>query len=224
MTEAADSGGMGGADFDATAVMAQLQRLARLDTTVFDEVRSAESQTIPAVVVSAVSILLGSLGAYLWLIVDNPFGGFDLDHVQAILRVLLLGTAVTFAMWVAWALITQVVLLNLYNVTADRMALLRCIGFATAPAAVMLLVAIPSLSFGIGLVAIVAWFVLTNYAIQAAAPNAAPNQVVISNLAGFLVFAVVLALLADAAALASGVFVHVADISEYIDIPRSIFG
>ena len=95
------------------------------------------------------------------------------------------------------------------------MALLRCMGFAAAPAGLMLLILIPSLSLGIGLGVLVAWFVLTNYAVQAAAPSATANQVVMANMAGFLVFAVLLAILADASGMAPGVFVHGADLSEY---------
>jgi len=71
---------------------------------------------------------------------------------------------------------------------------------------------IPVLSFGLALAALVAWFALSSYAVQSAAPGATPKQAVVANLGGFLVFALVLAILADIAGMAPGVFVHGADI------------
>lgn len=210
----------GSTEFSADALMGQIQRLARLDTTVFDEVRDAQSQTIPAVVVVVVAIVLSALGGWLWLAIE--FDGLDTGRV--LLRELVLGSVFALALWAVWVLVTQVVLLNMFNVEADRMALLRCMGFAAAPAALMLLILIPSLSFGIGLIALMAWFVLTNYAVQAAAPNAGANQVVMANMAGFAVFAIVLSILADTAGMAPGVFVHGAEISEYVNFGSFSFG
>lgn len=203
--------------FDANAVLGQLRRLARLDTTVFDEVRDASKQTIPAAVVMVLGIVLAGVGGWLWLAIE--FDGLDTGKI--LIKELLLGSAFAVALWVAWALITQVVLLNAFSVEADRMALLRCMGFAAAPAALMLLMLIPTLSFGIGATSLVAWFVLTNYAIQSAAPSATGNQVLISNMAGFFVFALVLSILADIEGLAPGVFAHAADLNAYFSFSIS---
>ena len=209
----------GSSEFSADALMGQIQRLARLDTTVFEEVRDAQSQTLPAIVVVVVGIVLSTLGGWLWLAIE--FDGLDTGRV--LLRELVLGSVFALALWAVWVLVTQVVLLNMFNIEADRMALLRCMGFAAAPAALMLLILIPSLSFGIGLVALMAWFVLTNYAVQAAAPNAEANQVVMANMAGFAVFAIVLSILAHTAGMAPGVFVHGAEISEYVNFGSITF-
>ena len=114
---------MGG--FDGGAIVGQIQRLTRLDTSVFDEVRDAESQTIPAVIVVVGSIVLSALGGWFWLAIE--FNGLDTGKI--IVNEVLFGSIIAIALWVAWALITQVVLLNLSGVEADRMALLRCMAF-----------------------------------------------------------------------------------------------
>lgn len=156
------------------------RRLARLDATVFEEVRDAESQTLPAILVLVVSVVLSAIGGWLWLVIE--FSGLSSGDI--LVKEVLLGSILALGLWGAWALVTQTVLLSVYGVEADRMALVRCMGFASAPAALMLLLLIPSLSFGIGLGSLVAWFVRTKYAIQAAAPSASSNHVVVANLAG----------------------------------------
>jgi hypothetical protein len=203
--------GPGGQALDFGAILGRIQRLARLDTTVFDEVRDAASETIPAFAVVIASTLLSAIGVWLWLTLE--FEGFEV--AQVILKLVVLGTAVTVGAWALWAFVTQTVLLNVFGVQADRMALFRCMGYAAAPASGMLLMLLPTIGLGIGIAATVAWFTLTNYAIQAAAPSARPNQVVLSNIAGFLVFAVLMALLADATAWSPGLFIYGANISEY---------
>jgi len=209
--QGAQSSGQGNQALDVGAIVGRIQRLARLDTTVFDEVRYAASETIPALAVVIGSTLLSAIGVWLWLTLE--FDG--LDAGQVILKLVVLGTAVTVGAWALWALVTQVVLLNVFGVQADRMSLIRCMGYAAAPAGGMLLMLFPTIGLGIGIAATVAWFTLTNYAIQAAAPAARPNQVVLANIAGFLVFALLMALLADATAWSPGLFIYGASLSEY---------
>ncbi|MQA00990.1 MAG: hypothetical protein GEU80_17025 [Dehalococcoidia bacterium] len=188
---------------DPGAILDRVMRLSRLDTSVFDEVRDREGETIPALIVMAVSIFLSSLGGFLWVMVE-----FDTDDAGWYLtRMVLLGTVFSIGLWLAWALIVQAIVAGA-NVTVDRMAVVRCMGYAAAPAALMVLMLVPTLSFGIALVAVVAWFVLTNYAIAAAAPGASVSQVLRANLAGFAVWAIVLAILADQEYWASGIFAH----------------
>ena len=202
--QGAQSSGQGNQALDVGAIVSRIQRLARLDTTVFDEVRNAASETIPALAVVIGSTLLSAIGVWLWLTLEVD----GLDTAQVILKLVILGTAVTVGAWALWALVTQVVLLNVFGVQADRMSLIRCMGYAAAPAAAMLLMLVPTIGLGIGIAATVAWFTLTNYAIQAAAPAARPNQVVLANIAGFAVFAVLMALLADTTGWSPGLFIY----------------
>ena len=202
--QGAQSSGQGKQALDVGAIVGRIQRLARLDTTVFDEVRDAASETIPAFAVVISSTLLSAIGVWLWLTLE--FDGVDV--AQVILKLVLLGTAVTVGAWALWALVTQIVLLNVFGVQADRMSLIRCMGYAAAPAGGMLLMLLPTIGLGVGIAATAAWFMLTNYAIQAAAPAARQNQVVLSNVAGFLVFAVLMALIADATGWSPGLFIY----------------
>ena len=50
---------------DPNVILNKILRLARLDTTVFDEVRDDVNELIPAMIVAAVSALLAGLGATL---------------------------------------------------------------------------------------------------------------------------------------------------------------
>jgi multisubunit Na+/H+ antiporter MnhF subunit len=80
-------------------------------------------------------------------------------------------------------------------------------GYAAFPFSLSLLMFIPGLSFGIALAAIVLWFVMSTYAVQAAS-NAPSDRVVMANAIGFIVFAVFMALIARQSGLTTGVFVN----------------
>ena len=51
---------------DPNVVLNRLMRLARLDTTVFEEVRDDANETIPAIVIAVASCFLSGLGLFLW--------------------------------------------------------------------------------------------------------------------------------------------------------------
>ena len=142
-----------GQQWDVGAAAERIRRLARFDTTVFDEVRDEPGQTLPAVAIVLAGVLLAALGGWLWLWIE-----FDrLDTGRIIIREFLIGTIFAVLMWAVWVLIAELVLVQAYGLQVSRWALMRCMGYAAAPAALMLLVLIPSLSFGIGLVALAAW-------------------------------------------------------------------
>ena len=200
-----------GQQWDVGAAAERIRRLARFDTTVFDEVRDEPGQTLPAVAIVLAGVLLAALGGWLWLWIE-----FDrLDTGRIIIREFLIGTIFAVLMWAVWVLIAELVLVQAYGLQVSRWALMRCMGYAAAPAALMLLVLIRSLSFGIGLVALAAWWALSGHAIRAAVPTATPAQVSVANLAGFALFTLVLSVLAHQAGMAPGVFVHAGGVGEY---------
>ena len=51
---------------DPNVILGRVLRLARLDTSVFDEVRDDQNETIPAVIIAAISALLAGIGSFLW--------------------------------------------------------------------------------------------------------------------------------------------------------------
>jgi hypothetical protein len=75
-------------------------------------------------------------------------------------------------------------------------------------------------------VALVLWFVMSTYAVQSTT-SASSDKVVMSNAVGFLVFAVVMGILAGASGMTTGAFAsdnHAQQEGKYIkaDIPSSL--
>ncbi len=198
---------------DVGELLGRVRRLARFDTHIFEEVRDDPAQTVPALLVVVAAVFLSGIGGWLWLVVED-FPGLSTSKV--LVKEVLLGTLWTVLLWAVWVVVADAVLAQLSGARTNRQALIRTMGFAAAPGAMALLMLIPSVSLGVGVVALVAWFSFSNYALQAVAPQAQPSQIVIANGAGFLVFAVVLALLADSVSQAPGVFVYGADRGEYL--------
>jgi hypothetical protein len=192
---------------DFNLVLNRLMRLAQLDTSPFDEVRDDQRETLPAVLIVVVGALLAGLGAFIWLLFEKPDGPIDVDFVNVLLYIWLLGTVVTVIMWAVWVGVTAVVLQNFYKEPIDMMALFRTMGYASFPFAISLFMLIPYLSMGIGIVALVAWFVLSIFAVQAAS-GADSGKVIKATLAGFIVFAVILGLFARATGISTGLFLH----------------
>jgi hypothetical protein len=191
---------------DPNIIMNRIMRLAKLDTSPFDEVRDDQRETVPAIVIVAVSALLASLGATLWLLLSKP-DGLSLDWGHVILKIWLLGTIITVIMWAVWVAVTAVFLSSFYKEQAEIPVLMRTMGYAAFPFALSILMLLPFLSFGIGVVALAIWAVLSTFAVQAAT-TADSDRVIKANLVGFLVFAVLLSIFARGVGISSGVFVN----------------
>ncbi len=80
-----------GQQWDVGAAVERIRRLARFDTTVFDEVRDEPGQTLPAAAIVVVGVLLAALGGWLWLWIE--FDGLDTGRI--IIREFLIGTIFT---------------------------------------------------------------------------------------------------------------------------------
>lgn len=191
---------------DPNIIFGRLVRLAKLDTSVFDEVRDDPKETLPAVAIVAISALLAGIGAWLWLTLVKPFGGLDIDFVNILLFIWLLGTILTVGAWALWVGVTWLVLQNVYKEQVEFQTLLRTMGYAAFPFAFSILMAIPALSMGFALVPLVGWFVLSIFAVQAAS-GAESDRVIKANLAGFLACCLLLGLFARGFGIATGVFV-----------------
>jgi len=177
---------------DMQSLMSRLMRLIRLDTTVFDEVRLDASTTLPSLIVAAVSIFLSGIGGWLWWVIASDFNTGSGD---ILLKSAVLGSVFAFGLWIAWVLITYVLLTQMFRAQADIQQLMRTMGMAMVPLALTVLMLVPEVSFGIGVAAIALTFGLSTMAVQAAT-NASPAQVLIANIAGLAVWAVVLTILA----------------------------
>jgi len=179
----------------------RLMRLARLDTTVFDEVRLDPAATIPSVIVAVAATFLAGLGGWLWWSMQD-FG----DKGKVLMQSMVLGSLFSIALWVAWVLIVYVLLTQVFRAQADVQQLVRVMGLAAAPLALSVLMFIPAADFGIGLASIALFFGLSTIAVQAAT-NASAGTVLVCNAAGFAVWAIVLGfLVTDSSYFAPGLF------------------
>ena len=169
---------------------ARLARLARFDRDVLNEVRHDPGAMVPAVVVAVGSMLLYGVGGWLWW-VRADFS----DAGTLFLKSVLIGTLFAVALWLVWLLVVYLVLLQLARVMVPVDQLLRGAGFATTPLAVGLLMVVPGVSFGVGILALGGWLLLTQVVIERCAPRAG-GVATLANLAGFGVWLAVMSLLA----------------------------
>jgi hypothetical protein len=189
-----------------------LGRLIRLDLTVFDDVKDNAAATAPALAVVAAASLLAGLGSWLWWVFEIDFpAGADEKNLEAFWKTFILGGIFMMALWVLWVYISAMILSRVFRAGADMNQMMRTMGLAFAPMAISFLVVIGMLAVPFGGFAVATTLLLTNVAIQATT-DAEPGQVILSNLAGFAVFAIVLGILANSAqiydtgGLAPGIF------------------
>ncbi|HEX5368864.1 MAG TPA: YIP1 family protein [Dehalococcoidia bacterium] len=178
---------------DLQEVITWLKRLVNLDTRVFDEIRTNPTATIPGALVAFVSILIAGLGGWLWWVVEKYPNKQDIFVHSAIF-----GSIFGFVLWAfVWLGLVYVVLTQFFRERAYVEQLLRVMGLAASPLALMGLMFIPEISFAIGLAALVLAFGLTNIAIRSVT-SADPARVMVANLLGFFVWCAALTLLAKA--------------------------
>jgi hypothetical protein len=162
----------------------RIGRLARLDTSVFDEVRDDPRELVPALVIAGISCLLAGLGSWLWweLAWDAP------TPDDLVVRTFILGSIFLAALYFVWIVIVYVVLAQFFKTSADLNSLIRTMGYAGVALAPSLLACLPVIYPLFFLLPIALLIIMTIYAVQACT-SAEPNQVIIANLIGFSVFA-----------------------------------
>jgi len=198
---------------DLAILTDRLLRLFRLDTSVFEEVRRDPMATIPAVFVVAVSTVLAGVGGWLWWVVQD-FG----DNGKVFVHSVILGSVFSVALWIVWLLVAWVILTQVFREEADWQQMLRTMGMAAAPLALSAALFIPGIDVGVGLASVALFFGLTTIAIQAVTP-ANPARVLVANLGGFAVWAIVLGLLVTSDSfLAPGIFLFDAPSEALSDI------
>ncbi len=172
-------------DVDTREVVAWLRRLVYLDTTVFEDVRSIPTATIPSVAIVTAATFIAGFGGWLWWSVEK-LG----DSTDILIHSAILGSLIAIALWgIAWLGIVYVMLTQVFRERAYVEQLLRVMGLAAAPLALMGLMLIPGLSLGIGVAALALTFAMTGIAISSVT-TANQGQVLAANLLGFFVWAV----------------------------------
>lgn len=174
----------------AVLTVRRIRRLGVLDLSVLDEVGTDPRATLPSLAIAGGSMLMLGVGGWLWWIASG-LG----DSRTVLIKSVLIGSLFSLALWLAWLLVVYIVLHRLTDVTINVERLVRAAGMASAPLALGLLMAVPMISFGVGLVAVGTWALTTQAAIERATGlNGRP--VVIANAAGFAVWAIAMSLLA----------------------------
>src|SRR3972149_4970758 len=125
-----------------------LGRLLRLDLSVLDEIRSQPPATTAAVgVVLAASVLAG-VGSWLWaLFVEAP-----VPAGKVFIKSLLLGSIIQTMVWFLWVYLTYQVLVRAYGARTTFAELIRTMGFAFAPVALSVLIAITVFAVPFGVI------------------------------------------------------------------------
>jgi len=177
---------------DPNVVLNRVARLARLDTTVFEEVRDDPNETIPAVIIAAISSLLAGLGAFLWWQVVSS----DVDLDGLFVNTVILGTIFLLLMYGVASLVIYVVMAQLYRVQADIMSLLRVMGYASIPLAASILMLVPIIWPVFAILPIAALLVMMIYAVQSVT-GAESDEVVVASLIGLAVLVLVCGLIAN---------------------------
>lgn len=179
---------------DPNIIFNRIVRLARLDTSVFDEVRDDVNETIPAIIIAVVSAFLAGLGSLLWWSLV-PNSSYADSAGNKVLDTFILGSIFLVALYGVAALIVYVVLVQLYKVQLDLLSLVRVLGYAALPMAGSLLMFIPAIWPVFAIVPLALLVIAMIYAVQAAS-GADSTQVVVATIAGFSVMVLVLGLIA----------------------------
>lgn len=168
---------------------ALVRRAVLLERDAWAELRDNGAYTALAAALAAVAVVLGGIGAFLWGEINfqsTPDGWF-VDTV-------ILGTVFSILLLLAWAAVIYVMMVQVFRVTVAPDALFRVFAVALLPLALGLLVFIPELNFWIGLSSIIVTFCLITYALETAFAMS-QMRAFLATMAGFTVFAIVLALL-----------------------------
>ena len=192
-------------------VAAWLGRISRFDLSVFDEARDHESATLPALLVATAASFLAGLGSWLWWVFqDFPNKG------EVFLKSFILGSILQVGAWFLWVYVVYSLLARTFGSVGTAQQLVRTMGLAFAPMALSFFVLISVLSVPFGVIAVGSTLLLSNVAIQRTS-SARPEQVTLANFLGFVVFAIVMGILANVAevldlgGLAPGIFFFVLD-------------
>ncbi len=192
------------APFDWRRAFSLHRRLLAGDLGVIAEVSRNESDTRPALVVLTLGVLVASLGAWLWVVIES--GGQSITGPA--IHVLLLGSFVSLIAWGIWLGLTWHALRSIFTVNVDLPTLMRPMALVGGFAVWQFFMLAGPASFALGLIVTIVGVLLTILAVRAAAPEADDRAAITSVGIGFGVYALMLSLLADLAGVASGLFVH----------------
>ena len=155
-----------------------------------------------ALVFALAAMVAFAFGGWLWWLTSG-LG----DPRATLTKTLTVGAPFSFALWIAWLVVSIAVVQRLGRTLVPVDRLLREAGLACWPLFLALGMAIPAVPFGVGMVAIGGWVAATQAALARVA-GCTGRGVLAANLAGFALWCVVMSLLASGDhAIAPGPFV-----------------
>lgn len=155
-----------------------------------------------ALVFALVAMVALAFGGWLWWLTSG-LG----DPRATLTKTLTIGVPFSFALWIAWLVVSIAVVQRLGRTLVPVDRLLREAGLACWPLFLALGMAVPAVSFGVGILAIGGWVAATQAALARVAGRTG-RGILAANLAGFALWCVVMSLLASGEhAIAPGPFV-----------------
>ncbi len=145
----------------------------KLDVATFESIEHDQNATAESAIVVAIVALLGGIGNFL----DTGMTG------------LIYGVVLAFVTWILWSAVTFVVGTKLFGGKADLGEMLRVLGYAQAPGALNLLVAIPILGGFIGFIALI-WTLVVGVVAVRQGLDFSTGKAVITVIIGFFVVAI----------------------------------
>lgn len=198
--------GVSGALTHLRRSMQLLRRLLRGELEVLREVADNPADTRAALLLVALTALAAGLGAWFWM----ALAADGASVVGGALRLVALGGIAGVAAWALSVGASWWALRRICDVRIEFLRLARPLALAGAVGIAQLALLFVPISFAIGLATVVAWFLMSAAAVRAAAPGLDDRSTYIAVGAGFGVWTIFLSILASAAGVAPGLFVHVA--------------
>jgi hypothetical protein len=171
-----------------------IRRALMLDSAAYEEIRDDKSYTPYSLGAALLAVLLAAIGAWLWAetVYDYSPDGWFFDTI-------ILGTIFTAALMAAGVGVMYVVLTQVLResiATPDGFVRVAALGHVSY--AVALLVLLPEIGFGLGLLAIAFVFFDTMFAIRSAYPSVSPWNASVAVTLGMLVWLALIPILSDA--------------------------
>ena len=168
----------------------RIRRALMLEEAAFVEARDDPAFTLFAGGAAALAVFIAAIGAYLYgqVVLSYTPDGFLVDT-------LLFGSILLLVLWAIGVIAVYLILVQLYGeeITTDGLARVLLLGHI--PFAVSLLVFLPEIGFGFGILAIAAMFFYSMFGMRAAYPRIDPLRVMFAVLGGFFVWAAILPIL-----------------------------
>jgi hypothetical protein len=184
-----------------TTTINLLGRVVRLDASAFKELRETSAVTPFALAAVPLGLFAFALGTYFWF-------AFEVENSWELFwKSVLVGTVIGCLLWGVWAAVTYVMLTAVFREELHLDELLRVAGGASIVLALGFFAFIPGITFGVSLLATVAWAMVTAFALQSAF-DLTPQRSTVSAISGFAVFSLIMPLIATADhPLGPGIFV-----------------